>query len=160
MCEKSLFIIFLTCLAVATAQNISTNDDIFLSNKCTAVPDLFIQNRTRELQCCQEIIEDLFISWSNQGAYLTRTLATLKAWNCPEFDEVCSNRSLAFTDYTSLVYDRFCNESSLIQQCGLVVTEALSEMGKSNNVNRQLDGRFFESIVFDMKKNSNLKRLS
>ena len=111
-------------------ENISNNNTLFLANNCIVAPDLFIQNRTRELQCCQRIIEDLYTNWFNQGAYLSRTLATLKAWNCPQFDKVCSNRLLSFTDYSSLVYDRFCNESSLIQKCGLVVTEALSAIGK------------------------------
>ena len=115
---------------VVAPENISNNNTLFLANNCIVAPDLFIQNRTRELQCCQTIIEDLYTNWSNQGAYLSRTLATLKAWNCTQFDKVCSNRLLSFTDYSSLVYDRFCNESSLIQKCGLVVTQALSAIGK------------------------------
>ena len=117
-------------LTTVAPQNISSNNEIYLVKKCIAVPDLFIQNRTRELQCCQKITENLYANWSNQGAYLSKTLATLKAWNCPQFDEVCSNRWLAFTDYSSLVYDRFCNESILIQRCGLVVTETLSKMSE------------------------------
>ena len=116
-------------LAITAAQNTLNNNEVFCVDKCVAVPDLFIQNRTCEVQCCQRIIEDLYTSWYYQGAYLSRTLATLKAWNCPQFAEVCSNRLLSFTDYSSLVYDRFCNESSLIQKCGLVVTEVLSAIG-------------------------------
>ena len=126
----SYVMIILISLTIVAAQNISNNHKIYLVEECVAAPDLFIQNRTQELQCCQNITENLYENWSNQGAYLSRTLATLKAWNCPQFDEVCSNRSLAFTDYSSLVYDRFCNESSLIQRCELVVTETLSEMSK------------------------------
>ena len=122
--------IILISLSIVESQNISNNHKVYLVQKCVAVPDLFIQNRTQELHCCQNIINNLYTNWSYQGAYLSRTLATLKAWNCPEFDEVCSNRSLAFTDYSSLVYDRFCNESNLIQRCGLVVTKALSEKSK------------------------------
>ena len=117
-------------LTTVVPQNISNNYKIYLVEKCIAVPDLFIQNRTQEIYCCKNIIENLYTNWSNQGAYLSRTLATLKAWNCPQFDEVCLNRWLAFANYSSLVYDRFCNESSLIERCGLVVTETLSEMSK------------------------------
>ena len=121
----SVLIISLFNLAITAAQN-----EFFRVDECVAVPDLFIQNQTRKLQCCQTIIDNLYNSWYYQGAYLSRTLATLKAWNCPQFDEVCSNRLLSFTDYSSLVYDRFCNESSLIQKCGLVVSEALSAIRK------------------------------
>ena len=126
----SYVMIILISLTITAPQNISNNHKIYLVEECVAVPDLFIQNRTQELHCCKNIIKNLYANWSIQGAYLSRTLATLKAWNCPEFDKVCSNRWLAFTDYSSLVYDRFCNESSLMERCGLVVTEALSEMSK------------------------------
>ena len=117
-------------MEVVAGQNTFDKSKIYLKETCVPAPDLFIKNRTHELQCCQNITKNLYTKWSYQGVYLSRTLATLKAWNCPEFDEVCSNRWLAFTDYSSLVYDRFCNESSLIQKCGLVVTEALSTIGK------------------------------
>ena len=120
----------LISLSIVAAQNISNNNEVYLVEKCVAAPDLFIQNQTKKLECCQKIIENLYANWSDQGAYLSRTLAALKAWNCPQFDEVCSNRSLAFTDYSSLVYDRFCNELSLIQRCGLVVAETLLEISK------------------------------
>ena len=123
-------IIISISLTTVAPQNISNNNKIYLVEKCIAVPDLFIQNRTQEIHCCQSIIENLYTNWSNQGAYLSRTLATLKAWNCPQFDEVCLNQWLAFTDYSSLVYDRFCNESSLIERCGLVVIETLSKMSE------------------------------
>ena len=120
----------LISLSIAAAQNISNNNKLYYIDKCVPAPDLFIENQTQKSQCCQNIIKNLYMKWYNQGAYLSRTLATLKAWNCSQFDEVCSNRLLAFTDYSSLVYDRFCNESSLIQRCELVVTEALSEISE------------------------------
>ena len=120
----------LISLSIVAAQNISNNNEVYLVEKCVAAPDLFIQNQNKKLECCQKIIENLYANWSDQGAYLSRTLATLKAWNCSQFDEVCSNRLLAFTDYSSLVYDRFCNELSLIQRCGLVVIETLSQMSE------------------------------
>ena len=120
----------LISLSIVATQDISNNNKFYLMDKCVPAPDLFIENQTQKLHCCQNIIKNLYTNWSNQGAYLSRTLATLKAWNCSQFDEVCSNRWLAFTDYSSLVYDRFCNESSLMQKCGLVVTAALLEMSE------------------------------
>ena len=63
-------------LTTVAPQNISNNNKIYLVQKCIAVPDLFIQNRTRQLQCCQKITENLYANWYNQGAYLSRTLAT------------------------------------------------------------------------------------
>ena len=123
-------LIILTKLTIVALQNISINHKDFLVQRCVTAPDLFIKNRTLELQCCKNIIKNLYTNWYKQEAYLSRTLATLKAWNCPEFDEVCFNRWLGFTDYSSLVYDRFCNESSLIEKCGLIVTETLSEMSE------------------------------
>ena len=123
-------LVILISLTIVAFQNTSNNDKIFISEKCIALPDLLIQNQTQKVQCCKNIIKNFYKKWFYQGAYLSRTLATLKAWNCPEFDEVCSNRWLAFTDYSSLVYDRFCNESSLMQRCGLVVTETLSQINE------------------------------
>ena len=117
-------------LSIVATQNISSSNKLYLMDKCVPAPDLFIENQTQKLQCCENIIENLYTNWLYQNAYLSRTLATLKAWNCSQFNEVCSNRSLAFTDYSSLVYDRFCNESSLIQRCGSIVTAALSEMSE------------------------------
>ena len=123
-------LVILISLTIVAPKITSNNDKIFIAEKCIAVPDLLNQNRTLELQCCKNIVKTLYKKWSYPGAYLSRTLATLKAWNCPQFDEVCSNRWLAFTDYSSLVYNRFFNESSLIERCGLVVSETLSEMSK------------------------------
>ena len=114
---------------IVAGQNTFDKNKIYLEETCVPAPDLSIKNRTHELQCCQIITENFYKSWYIQGSYLSRTFTTLKAWNCPQFYEVCSNRWFAFTDYSSLVYDRFCNESSLLQRCGLVVIEALSTIG-------------------------------
>ena len=114
----------------ASGQN-ATDDNDAPRNECNYIlgPALVIKNRTQELRCCQAVVKNLYNKWPNQRVYLSRTLATLKAWNCPQFEEVCSNRLLAFTEFTSLVYDRFCNESSLIQKCGSMVSETLSATG-------------------------------
>ena len=129
---KNIILIVLICYEVVLAQNTPVSSKVYFEDTCQL--DLFIANRTRELECCQNISENLYLNWPLQGAYLTRSLATLQAWNCPQFNEACSNRSLDFTDYTSLIYDRFCNQSSLLQRCGSVVNNALSVMGKRNGV--------------------------
>ena len=43
-------------LTTVVPQNISNNYKIYLVEKCIAVPDLFIQNRTQEIYCCKNII--------------------------------------------------------------------------------------------------------
>ena len=105
-----------------------------IEEDCFAIPEMQIQNQTQKLYCCDNIINNLYEKWSIQDAYLTRTLATLQAWNCPQFNEACSNRSLDFTDYTSLIYDRFCNQSSLLQRCGSVLDNVLSVIGKFQKI--------------------------
>ena len=98
-----------------------------LENTCFEEPTLFIANRTRELRCCNRVVSNLYRLWSIQRIYLSRSLETLRAWNCPQFEDVCKNRTLAFTDFSSLIYDRFCNENKLMQQCETIVANTVGK---------------------------------
>ena len=126
-----LFCILIVVYFFAFAQAQSEESEIIsLEDTCTPVPGLFIENRTREIECCDVIIANLYRLWSTQRVYLSKTLATLKSWNCTQLDQFCSNRSLAFTEYTALMYDRFCDESQLFQSCRSVVASAIPISGK------------------------------
>ncbi|CAK8683758.1 unnamed protein product [Clavelina lepadiformis] len=113
-----LYLVFL--LTLGKAQN---NTNLSLRDSCDPVPTLKITNRTRELECCNEILQKFQRRWFNESIYLTSVLATLQAWNCPQFNEECTNRTFDFTTYTALVYERFCNESKLIKECASKVIQ-------------------------------------
>ena len=115
---------------VVCIQGQTTENNVNLDEACTPVPGLFIQNQTRKIECCDAIIEELYQLWSAQRVYLSKTLATLKSWNCPQLDQFCSNRFLDFTEYTALVYDRFCDEAQILRTCESVISRAIPAIGK------------------------------
>ena len=127
---KSISLVIALHFFVCSQAQSEESESISLEDTCTPVPGLFIENRTREIECCDVIIANVYRLWSTQRVYLSKTLATLKSWNCPQLDQFCVNRSLAFTKYTALIYDRFCDESQLLQSCQSVVTSAIPISGK------------------------------
>ena len=82
-----VMIILINLITIAP-QNISNNNKIYLAKNCM---QLLICSSRIELRNFN-VVNNQYTKWFNQGAYLSRKLATLKAWNCPQFDKVCSNR--------------------------------------------------------------------
>ena len=128
---KILNLFIVIYLAACSCGQNTTN---ILEETCTPVPGLFIANRTREIECCDIVINEMYDFWATQRVYLSKTLATLESWKCPQMDKFCADRLLDFTDYTALVYDRFCDQDSLLEQCETVVTNALQASGNFRNV--------------------------
>ena len=104
---------------------------------CNFMPGLSVGDRLRELQCCNETVERYYRDWAIVSLPLTRFLETLRQWNCSQFQEQCNERTFAFTDYTELIYDYFCNYTLLIEKClSRVVKTVLqrnTELGYSMN---------------------------
>ena len=88
------------------------------SSKCQYAPGLTVGNRTTELECCETVVHEYY--YSNRkphNRYLSRFLETLQTWECPQFQHECERATFNYTDFTSLIYLRFCNQSLLEAQC-------------------------------------------
>ena len=88
------------------------------SLKCQYAPGLRVGNRTTELECCNTVVHDYYYSKREPyNIYLSTFLESLQTWNCPQFEQECERRTFNFTDFTSLMYLRFCNRSQMEAQC-------------------------------------------
>ena len=85
--------------------------------ECEFAPGLVVGSRARELECCNESSMYYYRNWGSRSFPLTTFLQTLRQWNCPQFEEQCSSRIFAFTDFSKLVYDYFCNYTLLVEKC-------------------------------------------
>ena len=84
---------------------------------CEFVSGLIVGSRERELNCCNETVRYYHKNWAFRSLSLTTFLQTLRQWNCPQYEEQCSSRTFAFTDFSNLVYDYFCNYTLLVEKC-------------------------------------------
>ena len=85
--------------------------------ECVFAPGLIVGSREKELECCDEIFDFFYRNWAFRSMSLTTFLQTLRQWNCPQYKEQCSSRVFAFTDFSKLVYDYFCNYTLLVENC-------------------------------------------
>ena len=106
---------------------------------CEFAPGFIVGNRTRELECCEQTARSYQFRWYSTSLSLTKLLETLQQWNCPQFLEQCETRVFAFTQFTSLVYDYYCNYTSVVEKCFSKVTKTVSVAQKRSNLTRIID---------------------
>ena len=114
------------------------------SSKCQFAPNLTVGNRTTELKCCKAVVHGYYNSKriTNNG-YLSTFLESLQTWNCPQFQQECERRTFNFTDFTSLMYMRFCNRSQLERQC---YHDILNIVIKQNNGSQITTSKFNQLV--------------
>ena len=117
----------------APITDLQTSKALLHNLSCTFAPDLIVGNRTRELQCCEEVTRHYNFEWYLISSSLTSYLETLRQWNCPQFEEQCRSRTFAFTEFSSLVYDYFCNYTTLIEACLPRVIKTVTDMTKHSD---------------------------
>ena len=79
---------------------------------------LTVRNRSAELECCEKVVHDYYFSKRKPHiGYLSTFLASLQAWKCPQFQQECERPTFNYTDFTSLLYLRFCNRSLMEAKC-------------------------------------------
>ena len=101
------------------------------SSKCNFYTGLLISNRTTELEYCKRIVCDYYYSKrKSRIGYLSTFLATLQACRCPQFQQECERQTFTYTDFTSLIYLRFCNRSLMEAKC---YDDILSIVTKQNS---------------------------
>jgi len=102
--------------ATATIKTQDIKDDLKPLD-CKFAPGLIVGSRSRELECCNETFTYYYRNWALRSLSLTTFLQTLRLWNCPQYQEQCNSRVFAFTEYSKLVYDYFCNYTLLVDNC-------------------------------------------
>ena len=101
------------------------------SLKCQYAPGFTVGNRTIELECCNTVVHDYYYSKREPyNRYLSTFLESLQTWNCPQFQQECERRTFNYTDFTTLMYLRFCNQSQMEAQCH---NDILSIVSKPDN---------------------------
>ena len=87
------------------------------SSQCRYATGHTVGNRSIELECCQTVVSDYYTNVASHHRYLSSFLESLQTWNCPQFKQECERRTFNYTDFTSLMYLRFCNRSQMEEQC-------------------------------------------
>ena len=100
---------------------------------CNFASGLIVGNRTSSLYCCEEVTRSYNFDWFLMSASLTSFLETLRQWNCPQFEEQCKSRTFAFTEFSSLVYDYFCNYTTFVETCLPRVIETVAEISSRSD---------------------------
>ena len=114
------------------------------SSKCQYAPGLTVGNRTTELECCETVLHNFYNSkLESHNRYLSTFLESLQTWNCPHFEQECKRRTFNYTEFTSLIYLRFCNRSRMEAQC---YNDILHLAIKQKNVSQRTKSTFDELI--------------
>ena len=66
---------------------------------------------------CNSSLQDIRAFSNTNWRYLSTYLATLRAQNYTQFTQECQQQTYAFTEFTELVYLRFCNRSEMLRRC-------------------------------------------
>ena len=67
--------------------------------------------------CCDRLYRLFRTNYFSANTKLTNLLEKLRAWNCSQFEVECENRYFQFNCFTSLIYDRFCNQTAFAENC-------------------------------------------
>ena len=70
-----------------------------------------------DANCCRSVYEKFRLTWWTDNFPLTKFLDNLDQSNCSEFKYECQHRTFAYNDFSSLVYDRFCDFESFKKAC-------------------------------------------
>lgn len=76
---------------------------------------------------CESISADFRINWYYDSRSLSRFLYELQSLNCSQFEKQCSERPYDFTQYTNLIYLKFCNPTELEKLCYKELQSVLHE---------------------------------
>ncbi|XP_039271312.2 uncharacterized protein LOC120345819 [Styela clava] len=103
----------ITNVEIINTTGTSSRTAEFLENTCTKN----ITALAYKEECCDFIVERFRSSWYKGGYYLTEYLSNLQKLGCKEFESECQIPVYNFTNFTKLVYDRFCNRNALLAKC-------------------------------------------
>ena len=113
------------------------------SYQCRYAAGLTVGNRSTELECCQTIVSNYYTNVTSHDRYLSSFLKSLQTWNCPHFHQECKRPTFNYTDFTSLMYLRFCNRSQMEERCYNDIQTVLT---KQNTTSRATASTFDELV--------------
>ena len=142
--------IYWVCVVIMLSAIVLVRADLYHLNsfpnisKCQYATGLTVGNRTTELECCETVVHDYYYSKRKpHNGYLSTFLESLHTWKCPQFQQECKRRTFNYTDFTSLMYLRFCNRSQMEAQC---YNDILSIVTKQNNGIQIKTGKFSQLV--------------
>ena len=106
---------------------------------CNFAPGLLPGNQKRVLKCCKRTVSQYERYWAGRSLPLNRYLATLKEWNCPQFQQECKRKLFAFNEFTKLMYDYFCNYTLFVNECIKNVSDIIEISRKHSKQKNLLD---------------------
>ena len=119
-------------------QNVEDHKSVTNDKYCPSVLNYHVASGGAH--CCNSTYNSFLRNYKNFNLKLTSLLEKLRAWNCPQFAVECQRRYFEFNRFTSLVYDRFCNETAFIRSC----RQELRDIHAVYNVSGKV---FFFSII-------------
>ena len=158
---KSLFFILIhvsaqtdasTVLSLTQSPTFTHDNPATNSNRrpleCNYAPGLTVGDRKRELECCDQTVTNYHSGWNANELPLSRYLAALKGWNCPQFQLECQRRFFAFTPFTKLMYDYMCNSSVFLDKCLPKLTEQFPTLNEDDgDAKRTVDEQLQRILV-------------
>ena len=133
MCNKVAFIVLQLVVfpSAVYSQNISCefqNGCVF--NEC----GIQTNNRTAELLCCDKTTTAFRLYWNNGITLLSAYLNAMKIQNCPQFKEECNEMTYAYTEFSRMIYLKFCNQSTLEFHCSKNIHQVLKPPVDNNSL--------------------------
>ena len=82
-----------------------------------SVARIFPFCRLNDEICCEEAYINYKLNWDTGELPLTGLLENFRQSNCSHFEYECNKRTFAYTKFTQLVYDRFCEYETFRNNC-------------------------------------------
>ena len=147
--------------------NVSQNAGGEKQLQCRFAPGLVVGDRKRQLECCASTFRGYHNRWLIGNRPLNRYLASLKEWNCPQFEQECKKRLFVYNTFTDLMYDYFCNYSSYVDKCYEDVVKTVNKSQQQAEQNFRENKTFgslgfsdsFNSANFNYRNNANWRKL-
>lgn len=117
MLEKNKLHLWFSLLFIANFTYCQNTLESFESSCEFAVENNLVQNRTLMLQCCNSTVRSFYREWFTGRRSLSKFMANLKQWQCPQFKEECERQTFDYTDFTKMVYLKFCQPIELEKRC-------------------------------------------
>jgi len=67
--------------------------------------------------CCENAYNNFKLNWDTGELLLSGLLENFLQSNCSHFEYECQKRTFAFTEFTQLLYDRFCEYETFKNSC-------------------------------------------
>jgi len=131
-----------------SAANLELQRETLAPLRCEFATGLIVGSRTRELECCNRVVNLYNFQWSTISMSLTTFLETLRQWNCPQYKEQCEKRVFAFTTFSKLIYDYFCNYTIVIETClpQVLATASAVQQQLNNSLTSNYTALDFKSL--------------